>query len=238
MKKSSVLLASVLLTNGSSYMFPSRMVKRATGYPATRKYALTRRYPSSSLARSFDDFFSPSFIDDMMDLSFPSPMFRMLDKEMSESMTKFRRSKSLPRYEINENDHEVELKFDIPGVKAKDLNVEVRSEGKILSITGRRSITDECKTNDPAGDKGKNERERASESRFEKNFSLGNNRFATDKISAKLENGILSIVLPKVEPPKEVVQKISITENEKTEDVNVELENGKENNDLTITEDE
>merc|ERR1711862_504781 len=88
-----------------------------------------------------------------------------------------------------------ELVVEVPGVKKDDINVEVRGECRVLNISGKKMI---------------NEDKSEIESKFEKSFMLGT-LFDTTKITVTLENGVLTVVAPKV-TQEDNVQKIEITE--------------------------
>lgn len=72
-----------------------------------------------------------------------------------------------------------EITLELPGVKREDLKVEW--DGDILVVKGKR---------------GKRE--------FERSFILSPRRTDLDKMEAKLEDGILTISLPKKETTREI----------------------------------
>jgi len=118
-----------------------------------------------------------------------APFFSTIDRQ-----TDLMRRVS-PAYELNEDDTKVELSVEIPGVKAEDVNVELRHEGRVLHISGKRTMKQ--------GDS-------YMESKFEKSFTLGN-KFDGENITAKLSDGILTITAPKAAPVEDV-RKITVTE--------------------------
>src|SRR6201990_2713429 len=97
-----------------------------------------------------------------------------------------------PAVDIHENEHELVVKADLPGVEAKDLDIRV--ENNILTIRGERRF--EKKVNEdnylPV--------ERASVS-FSRSFSLANTVNA-DGIKADYQNGVLTLNVPKREEAK------------------------------------
>lgn len=93
--------------------------------------------------------------------------------------------------DVAEDDKEYTVKVDVPGMNRDDIHLAY-SDG-ILTISGHRSTF----KND--SDKKKNlVRQERSEGSVSRSFSLPN----VDKknISAKLDNGVLTITLPKTSP--------------------------------------
>ena len=93
---------------------------------------------------------------------------------------------------INEQENKVELSLDVPGIKARDLIVNV--ENRVLTIAGNRTVGGD---NNP------------SNWHFSREFSL-DAAVDTDNISANLADGVLTISAPKIEKSGPV--KINITE--------------------------
>jgi HSP20 family molecular chaperone IbpA len=96
-----------------------------------------------------------------------------------------------PAVDIFETEEEMTVLADMPGVKAKDLTIDLR--GDILTLTGQ-----------VAPPEGENEtdvlREYRSGSYF-RQFSLSE-VIDRAKIGAELKEGVLRLVLPKVRPAK------------------------------------
>ena len=93
--------------------------------------------------------------------------------------------------DVAEDDNEYTVKVDVPGMNRDDIHLAY-SDG-ILTISGHRS------TFKDDSDKKKNlVRQERSEGSVSRSFSLPN----VDKknISAKLDNGVLTITLPKTSP--------------------------------------
>ncbi|KAJ7947659.1 Class I heat shock protein [Quillaja saponaria] len=86
------------------------------------------------------------------------------------------------------------FKADLPGVKKQEVKVEVE-EGRILQISGERSKEQEEK-NDTW------HRVERSSGRFLRRFRLPENA-KTDQVKASLENGVLTVTIPKVEEKKQ-----------------------------------
>jgi HSP20 family protein len=87
----------------------------------------------------------------------------------------------VPRVDIVEGEDAVELIADLPGVTSA--NVDVRFEKGELTIHGKRTEG------------------RAGAVTYFRSFALGEH-LATDKISAAMKHGVLTLTLPKVEAVK------------------------------------
>ncbi|CAL9073399.1 unnamed protein product [Musa textilis] len=96
------------------------------------------------------------------------------------------------------------FKADLPGVRKGDLKVEVE-DGRVLSISGEHS-------GDPIDDKEKCEwhcSER-SRGRFYRRFRLPEDAEA-DEMKASMENGVLTLIVPKRQMKKPEVRSVEIT---------------------------
>nr|XP_009409772.1 PREDICTED: 18.1 kDa class I heat shock protein-like [Musa acuminata subsp. malaccensis] len=96
------------------------------------------------------------------------------------------------------------FKADLPGVRKGDVKVEVE-DGRVLSISGERS-------GDPIDDKEKCEwhcSER-SRGRFYRRFRLPEDAKA-DEMKASIENGVLTLIVPKRQMKKPEARSVEIT---------------------------
>ena len=128
---------------------------------------LTKYNPVTAL-----DSFWRSFDSDLF------PMFRNLADAEEEA---FR----LPRTNINEKEKEYIVTMEVPGVTKKNLDVSI--DGDVLVVTGERIEKIESE--------GLIRNEIRSE-KFRRSFTLGNT-IDREKITAKMENGVLTLTLPK-----------------------------------------
>ena len=132
--------------------------------------------PGWALDRIFDDFFSmPSWVDN---------------------------SKSfMPAVDIVENDDNIKMIFQVPGIDKKD--IKIRIEGDRINVSGHR----EHKVDEK---KDSYIHREISYGEFTRSFTLPDS-VNTDKIDAKYENGILTVQLTKKEEvkPKEIEVKVS-----------------------------
>jgi HSP20 family protein len=100
-----------------------------------------------------------------------------------------------PTVEITEDDKLFSLSFDVPGIKKEDIDLEVKENR--LYISGERKLKTE---------KEKVLRSERRYGKFSRIFTLPQD-VNTDAIEARFEEGVLTVVLPKVEKaqPKKIV---------------------------------
>jgi HSP20 family molecular chaperone IbpA len=94
--------------------------------------------------------------------------------------------------------------MDIPGVKVDDIMAQVENDGKVLHISGvRRKIK---KTNEDGT------AITTSETKFEKRFVLDHEKknIHAEKITANLQDGVLTIIVPKELEQRKTSRKIAI----------------------------
>ena len=97
-----------------------------------------------------------------------------------------------PSVDIFENDNEVVIKAELPGMNAKD--IEVRLENNVLMLKGERHFEKEAKEE--------------NYHRIEREYGAFSRSFALpaavngDKVTAEYKDGVLNIVLPKKEETK------------------------------------
>ena len=94
------------------------------------------------------------------------------------------------------------FKADLPGLKKEEVKVEVE-DGRILKISGERSKEQEEKND-------KWHRIERSSGKFLRRFRLPENA-KLDQVKAGLENGVLTITVPKEEEKKPEVKPVEIS---------------------------
>lgn len=105
-----------------------------------------------------------------------------------------------PAAEIHETADAVQLRIEIPGIDAKDLDIQVTSEA--VSISGDR----------------KSETRTEEKGVIRSEFRYGSfrrvipmpTRIQNDKVEAEYKDGILNLTLPKVEQEKNKVVKVNL----------------------------
>jgi len=106
----------------------------------------------------------------------------------------------IPLVNEKEDDKAYYLEIDLPGVGKEDIDIEVKDN--FLIVSGERKFKKE------ESDTGY-KRIESFFGKFEKRFKLPPDADA-EKIEAKAENGVLTIIIPKKKKPKENVKKIAI----------------------------
>ena len=104
------------------------------------------------------------------------------------------------KVDISEDDNAIFIEAYIAGVKKEDIKVSM--EDGVLSINTERSQSEEEKK------KGYHRVERSWGS-MSRSFTVGANVDA-EKIEAKYDNGVLKIVVPKVEPTPKTGKEIPV----------------------------
>ncbi|NWF83889.1 MAG: Hsp20/alpha crystallin family protein [Bryobacteraceae bacterium] len=94
-----------------------------------------------------------------------------------------------PSVDIAENENELTLTADLPGVKMDDLDIKI--EEGVLTLSGARKFENEEK-------KGNYHRIERAYGSFHRAFSLPDTIDA-DKVQARFDNGVLRVTLPKKE---------------------------------------
>ncbi|RZC76478.1 hypothetical protein C5167_000600 [Papaver somniferum] len=94
------------------------------------------------------------------------------------------------------------FKADLPGLKKEEVKVEVE-EGKILQISGAKN-----KEKEEINDQW--HRVERSSGKFLRRFRLPDNA-GVDQVKATMENGVLTVTIPKVEMKKPQVKAIEIS---------------------------
>ena len=105
-----------------------------------------------------------------------------------------------PRADLYETDDEFRVELDLPAFDASDVHLTV--ERGVLQIRGERDVTTEREEADY------HVRERHT-GNFSRRFALPRN-IDTDRVEAKLENGVLSVLLPKAAEAKPKQIEVSV----------------------------
>jgi HSP20 family protein len=97
-----------------------------------------------------------------------------------------------PAVDIFENENELVIKAELPGMEAKD--IEIGLENNVLTMKGERRFEKETKEENY-------HRVEREYGHFSRSFSLPA-AVKEDKITAEFKNGLLKVVLPKKEEAK------------------------------------
>ncbi|WP_457743304.1 Hsp20/alpha crystallin family protein [Sulfurimonas sp.] len=120
--------------------------------------------------------------------------------ETSEGEEVKRVSEFVPAVNTREGKNAYHIDVDLPGVNKED--VEISVDKNILSVSGKRETRDEVKKDDYY-------RIESAYGRFSRSFTLPEN-VDIENIRAASEDGVLEIIIPKLEVLKESTKKIEI----------------------------
>lgn len=107
----------------------------------------------------------------------------------------------MPAAEMQETENTVELKLEVPGMEAKDIDVRVTAEA--VAISGERRS--EMKTEENG-----TTRSEFRYGKFQRIIPLPT-RIQNDKVEADYKNGVLTLSLPKAEEEKNKVFKVNLS---------------------------
>jgi HSP20 family protein len=119
----------------------------------------------------------------------PATFSSLIDRFFNDTMTRSGGSSFQPRVDIAENEKAFELHVAVPGMNKEDFQIEMNEN--FLTVSGERKFTNEKK------DASWHNIE-TQYGNFSRSFSLPEN-VDTAKITAKYNNGILEVLIPKDE---------------------------------------
>jgi HSP20 family protein len=111
-------------------------------------------------------------------------------------------SRFTPRIDIDENNSQISVIVELPGLEEKDVNIKLTEDS--LTLSGEKKYEEEKK---------EGEKTLYRESRygsFERVIPLSGVEIDHDKVSAAMKNGVLTIVLPKSEKAQKKERTVSI----------------------------
>jgi HSP20 family protein len=144
--------------------------------------------PRSAFAGFDDDFFADNFFHQPFGVPSTSALARSSRNLHSPSRG----------FEVTESDKQVQLAIDVPGVKHDNLMIELENDGRVLHLSGGRK--DKTDTS-------------YEEYKFDRRITIGKTLDAS-KITAHLNNGVLTLTAPKKEEVPAVKQEIPIIQGE------------------------
>ncbi|WP_373031897.1 Hsp20/alpha crystallin family protein [Sulfurovum sp.] len=105
-----------------------------------------------------------------------------------------------PSVNTREGEYAYHVEVDLPGVKKKDIHVDIK--GNILTISGERKTKKEVKKKDY-------HKKESSYGKFQRSFTLPDNT-DIENIEANSQDGVLEVVIPKMKRSKKETKKIKI----------------------------
>ncbi|EEF41895.1 heat-shock protein, putative [Ricinus communis] len=151
--------------------------------------AMTPSFFGNPRSSNFDPFSSFDFWDPFKD--FPSSIVSRQNSAFVNTRIDW---KETPEAHI--------FKADLPGLKKEEVKVEIEDD-RVLQISGERNVEKEDK-NDTW------HRVERSSGKFMRRFRLPENA-KMDQVKASMENGVLTVIVPKVEVKKPEVKAIDIS---------------------------
>ena len=123
------------------------------------------------------------------------------DSSPANSFARDARAVASTSVDWKETEKEHVFKADLPGLKKEEIRVQVE-DGRMLSITGQRSKEEVQKTDTW-------HRVERSSGQFMRKFKLPENA-NLDAVKAKVEDGVLTVIVPKVESKSSQPRSIEI----------------------------
>ncbi|KAK9940655.1 hypothetical protein M0R45_017305 [Rubus argutus] len=154
--------------------------------------------PTFRRSSSIFDPFSLDLWDPFKDFPFPSSSSLSSFPQFSQENSAFVNT----RIDWKETPEAHVFKADLPGLKKEEIKVEVEDD-RVLQISGERKIEKEDKND-------KWHRVERSSGKFSRRFRLPDNA-KIDEIKAAMENGVLSVTVPKAEVKRPDVKAIKIS---------------------------
>ncbi|QSJ18128.1 Hsp20/alpha crystallin family protein [Nostoc sp. UHCC 0702] len=106
----------------------------------------------------------------------------------------------IPPAELEETENEIHLRLEVPGLEAKDINVEATPDS--VSITGERKFETQTQDNGVT-------RSEFRYGKFQRVIQLPS-LVENDKVQAEYKNGVLHLNLPKAESEKHKAVKVNL----------------------------
>ncbi|MBH8565812.1 Hsp20/alpha crystallin family protein [Nostoc sp. CENA67] len=106
----------------------------------------------------------------------------------------------IPAAELEETENEIRLRLEVPGLEAKDINVEVTADS--VTITGERKFESQTQDNGVT-------RSEFRYGKFQRIIQLPS-LVENDKVQAEYKNGVLHLTLPKAESEKHKAVKVNL----------------------------
>ena len=103
-----------------------------------------------------------------------------------------------PQFEVREIDDSYQIFAELPGMNKKDVGIEISDS--VITVSGKRSKS-ETKDN--------NNYSEMSYGKFSRSFKLPED-IITDKVTAKMKDGILAVFVPRMKSVKLETTKIAI----------------------------
>ncbi|GAB2221858.1 hypothetical protein Droror1_Dr00013049 [Drosera rotundifolia] len=144
--------------------------------------------------RPFLDITPMGLVDSFSPMRSMRQMLDMMDRIFEDAMTFPGGVEVRAPWDVMEDDEEVKMRFDMPGLSKEDIKVSVE-DGDTLVVQGEHKKE--------GGDDGDDSWARRSYSSYDTRLQLPDD-CEVDKIKAELKNGVLFITIPKKEVERKV----------------------------------
>ena len=101
-----------------------------------------------------------------------------------------------PAINVIENEHDYTVEVAAPGMTKEDFHIDLNADNQLVISSEKRTENSQPAENESKKEKGHYLRREFSYSSFRQSFSLPET-IERDRISAKMENGVLKIEIPK-----------------------------------------
>ena len=128
---------------------------------------------------------------------------RLFDDFVPTNLKDLHHSFKTPAAEISETDDAIHLKLELPGIEAKDLDIQVTEDA--VSISGERKSATKSEENG-------NTRSEFFYGKFQRVIPLST-RVQNTNVTADYKDGILNLTLPKTVEEKNKVVKVNLEQN-------------------------
>lgn len=125
---------------------------------------------------------------------------RLIDETLVPAAVWERSLTRVPLAEMEDTKDAIHLKLELPGIEAKDLDVQVTS--KAVSISGERKSETKTEENGVT-------RSEFHYGKFQRLISLSS-KIQNTNVTAEYKDGILKLTLPKAEEEKNLVVKVNL----------------------------
>jgi len=159
-------------------------VHQGGGQQATQPTPQLQRARAMPVLSPFDE------IDRLFDELLPRSMFRLGLGSVGRGL--MGAQSPMPKIDLIERDNEMLLRAEVPGIRKEDLEISVDES----SVTLRGSVSHELKE-----EEGEYFRREIAHGEFVRTVALPSS-VDTDKVQASLKDGVLELVMPKLEAAK------------------------------------
>ena len=126
-----------------------------------------------------------------------------MDRLFEDSVITPKGAAAMPKIDIKDKKDSIVVKAELPGMAEEEVDVEI-SDG-VMTISGEKK---EEKENPPAGGEEGYYYKESHTGGFSRSFTLPADVIA-EKAEAEMKDGVLSIVIPKIEPKKATKVKVA-----------------------------